>query len=200
LPAAAIGLGTWYWGYNKKKHNEVNQTIWEWWHGNTQEGALKKPDALLSEVQARKWLAWFGAEGFYNMNYLGGKVEKAKGAYNDAVNNLRDSLGDLGRKIQLASVLREPQLTQTLQQLRREAETLAGKYLEPAKPLEYLRYRLERTLMYNQMLLFAAHSLIHMTKDHVDKVAKDTIHKFDEQIDSYDQLRGVIAGLDREAA
>jgi hypothetical protein len=193
LPVAVVALASVVWVLDKREHKQVNEEIWKYWCENCRP-TLQEPHEHLDEGKARKWLAWFGAEGFSNMSYLGDKLQKAKDAYDNAVTNLKDSLKDLGIKIQVATKLKEPQRSQTLLQLRPQAETLAGKYLELAKPLEYLRYRLERTIMYHQMLHFTVRSLLFRTKAELTSAATEVRPGFDQQIQAYHDLWGAICG------
>jgi hypothetical protein len=188
LPVAVTALATAVWLKDKAHHHNVNQDIWDYWCQNCR-ATLQVPQENLAEESAKRALDWFGAEGFYNMNYLGDKLEKAKKAFDAGVNAMTKSANDLHVRIRAARNLQDPQKrTQTLQQLGQEAETLASKFLELGKDLEYVRYRLERLLMYYQMLELATRSLMSYMKPKLDAAAVAVRPGFDQQIATYHEL------------
>jgi hypothetical protein len=196
LPVTITALATGYWLKGKLDHHTENQNTWDYWCQNCRAN-LQVPEENISKESAKRALDWFGAEGFYNMNYLGGKLEKAKKAFDAGVNAMTKSANDLHVRIRAARNLQGPQKSQTLQQLRQEAETLASKFLELGKDLEYVRYRLERTLMYYQMLELATRSWLFHTKGEVAKAAQDVRAGFDQQIGTYHDVWQAVDAIGR---
>jgi len=193
LPVLVTAGAIAYWGYNKNEHHKVNAEIWKWWCDNCKD-KVRDPNKTASLEEAKLWLGWFGDEGISNMNQLSDKLKEAKDAFDNKFKSIQTSAADLGKKISAARQLKEPQRNQTLQQRRQDEETLAGKYLELGKDLEYIRYRLERMLMYNQMLEITIRLLIFHTKKDLESLETKTRDAFNTQTNSYSDLWTEITG------
>jgi hypothetical protein len=196
LPALAAGLATAYWGYNKNDHHKVNKEIWGWWTEHCQATGELDPKITVKVEMAKTWLCWFGDEGIFNMTQLEAKLKAAKEAFDQKFNTLKTSAAGLRQRIRAAQQLPDRQRQNlALAPLRQEEETLASKFLELGKDLAYIRYRLERNLMYHQMLELTIRSLVAHMKDKVPMLAKDTVRAFLDQSNSYGLLWSDIRNL-----
>jgi hypothetical protein len=189
---AAIGV----WGYNKHESHQVNKEIWKWWHdhcGDTWELDAKETVKLET---AKKWLGWFGDEGIGNMEHLDAKLKEAKSAFDNKFKAVQSSRNDLIGRIQLAMNIKDrQQKIAAIQRLYQEEEGLADKYTELGKDLQYITYRLQRIVMYHQMLDLTVRSLILHMKDPLAKLAKQTRDAVQKQTDSYYALLTNIVSL-----
>ena len=194
LPVIAAGAVTAYWAYNKHDHHKVNQEIWEWWNkywAGTGENVPKEPVKL---EQAKTWLAWFGDEGIFNMTQLEAKLKAAKEAFDHQFNSINTSAQGLRSRISAAQKLSVQQKNLALVPLRQEAETLASKFLELGKDLEYIEYRLQRNLMYRQMLEHTIRTLVSYMKE-TPMLAADMAKAYIGQLDCYLKLKDYIANM-----
>jgi len=161
LPALVSLAALSVWGIEKHEHHEVNKEIWNWWYARCAATWELDPEITLDFLTAKRWLGWFGDEGISNMNHLHAKLKEAKKAFDDRCNAVVQSRNELARKIPEALRIRDPQQKiAAIQRLDHEADGLANKYMELGKDLTYIVYRLQRNLMYHQMLELTVRSLI----------------------------------------
>lgn len=159
LPAVITVGAIAYWGYNKNEHHKVNKEIWDYWQTTHRpRGAGKDAYIERDDKKLVRWLGWFGDEGISNMNHLGDKSIESKKAFDRKFVELDKARQVLHAKIAAVNAKR-PTLPKEIQQkaadvkaLTQESDNLAVKFIDLGKDLQYITYRVERFLMYHEML------------------------------------------------
>lgn len=191
LPATVTVAALAYWGYNKHKHHEVNQAIWKWWCDNCQESLKLDPDVTVDLDTAKEWLGWFGDEGISNMGQLSVKLQQAKKAYDDKFKEV-----DKQRRIvaQTIAGFKSCRFASRVEQevkkneVRSCLDSLASRYLAMGIELQYVRYRMERLLMYHQMLELTIRSIIEHSKFTLVTVTNSSRDFLSKHTNSYSDL------------
>ena len=157
LPAVIAVGAIAYWGYNKNEHNKVNKEIWDYWKGNpdkfANDGAFE-----LDTKKLMRWLGWFGDEGIANMNHLGAKNTEAKTAFDKKFTAVRNERNALAAKV--AAFNKKPPVPPAEQAkhkaefdaLQTAVDKNAQAFIDLGKDLQYITYRVERFVMYHEML------------------------------------------------
>jgi len=193
LPLAVTVTAAVVWGYSKLQHHEANKSIWKWWCDNCRDaGVLDAGEIVDDPKTVTEWLGWFGDEGIGNMQHLGAKLTEAKTTFDNNFRQIKQLREDLAKRIAAANAIRDPnQRRAATQRLRVEADGLALKSLHLGEDLQYLVYRLQRMLMYHQMLELTIRSLVHNTPE-LGRATHDAIM---HQADSYTDLCHDVAVL-----
>ncbi|MCV2369052.1 hypothetical protein [Roseateles oligotrophus] len=198
LPAVITVGAVAYWGYNKNEHHKVNKEIWEYWQAHRQRGD-KDTCFELDDKKLVRWLGWFGDEGISNMNHMGPKNKEAKESYDKKVNAIDNARIALHKKILLVNALR-PTLPKEIEKkatevkaLKQESDNLAAKYIDLGKDLQYITYRVERFVMYHEMLDLTVRSWKKISDLPTLQAAAATA--FVDQLKTYQELHASMAAL-----
>jgi hypothetical protein len=189
ITAAAIA----YWGYKKSEHNKVNKEIWDYWVSNVRD----KPAVDVSTIAPAtltRWLGWYGDEGIANMNHMGAKNIEAKTTFDakfKAIQTTRKVLDvkvkEINAKKTFVNDKERNEKAAKVKAANLDRDSLGLKYLELGKDLQYIIYRIERYLMYHQMLDLTIRGLLKQADLPAKKTAADTA--FEQQVKSYQDLR-----------
>lgn len=200
LPAVITVGAIAYWGYNKNEHHKVNKEIWDYWQ-NTHRPRGEGKDAYIERDDKKlvRWLGWFGDEGIANMNNLGAKNTESKSAFDRKFRDIDKARQALHTKIAVLNAKR-PTLPKDVQQkaadiktLTQESDNLAIKYIDLGKDLQYITYRVERFLMYHEMLDLTVRSWKALADLPAKQAAADAA--LVEQLRSYKELHGLMNAL-----
>lgn len=198
LPAVITIGAVAYWGYNKNEHHKVNKEIWEYWQDHRKRGD-KDTCIERDEKKLVRWLGWFGDEGISNMNHMGPKNKEAKDAYDKKVKAIDTARIALHRRILEVNVKR-PTLPKDVEKkaadvkaLKQESDALAVKYLDLGKDLQYITYRIERFVMYHEMLDLTVRSWKEVSNLPAVQAAATTA--FVDQLRTYQELHTSMAAL-----
>jgi hypothetical protein len=198
LPAVITVGAVAYWGYNKNEHHKVNKEIWEYWQTHRQRGD-KDTCFELDEKKLVRWLGWFGDEGIANMNHMGAKNKEAKEAYDKKVTQIDGARKSLHLKIAAvnAKVPANPKEVEKkaadVKALKQESDALALKYIDLGKDLQYITYRIERFVMYHEMLDLTVRSWKKVSDLPTLQAAAATA--FEDQLSTYRQLYNGMTAL-----
>jgi hypothetical protein len=158
IPVLVTVVGVGYWAYNKHEASKVNQKIWDYWEANVKDNW--NPNLKIQkEDEAREWFAWFGDIGISNMKDLTVKLDDAGKDYRNHLDALKISVGQLDPAIKLASTP-GPKQAENKAAVVRKFNAIVNQYEALGKDMQYYIYRLNRFLMYYQMIEIIARSVL----------------------------------------
>jgi len=193
LPVAITAAAIAYWGYKKSERNKVNKEIWEFWT-NKVRGQPAIDVSTIEPATLTRWLAWYGDEGISNMNHMGAKNKEAKEAFDAKFKALQVTRRALDAKVReinakktFATDKERAEKAAKVKAANVERDNLGLKYMELGKDLQYIIYRVERYLMYHEMLDLTTRGLLKQADLPAKKSAAQTA--FEQQVKSYWDLR-----------
>lgn len=198
LPAVITIGAVAYWGYNKNEHHKVNKEIWEYWQTHRQR-ADKDTCFERDDKKLVRWLGWYGDEGISNMNHMGPKNKEAKEAYDTKFKAIDSARIALASRINAVNSKR-PTLPKDIEKkagdvkaLKQESDALAVKYIDLGKDLQYITYRVERLVMYHEMLDLTVRSWKEVSD--LPRVQAAATTAFADQLLTYQNLHAAMAAL-----